>query len=193
VLLTDPTRLAMTGHLRDDDLPCHPLRTILTVMDNPPRLQLGSQVRCPHCRRWHLAIKPYAEGTDYTRAMLFVECRGGRYYAGQAGQASRWPIQLNMKGWNADESRDQKMAVERETRSNAKSQHYGHVDCIGHCEGQRRITCYEANRFGFICFWCAGAKNSDVHGNPSTDTHRGPGGIVSPARAPACERDVRKA
>jgi hypothetical protein len=55
-----------------------------------------------------------------------------------------------MKGWNADESRDQKMAVERETRSNAKSQHYGHVDCISHCEGQRRITCYEARRIDSV-------------------------------------------
>jgi len=52
-------------------------------MDNPPRLQPGSQVRCPHCRRWHPAIKPYTEGTDYTRLMLFVECRGLRYYVGQ--------------------------------------------------------------------------------------------------------------
>ena len=26
----------------------------------------GSQVHCPNCRRWHLAIKPYDIGTEYT-------------------------------------------------------------------------------------------------------------------------------
>lgn len=34
-------------------------------------------------------IKPYAEGTEYTRRMLFMECRGQRYYAGQEGGTSR--------------------------------------------------------------------------------------------------------
>jgi hypothetical protein len=66
-------------------------------MDNPPRLQPGSQIRCPHCRRWHPAIKPYDVGTEYTRAMLFVECRGGRYYVGQqAGsiQCSTAPLEM---------------------------------------------------------------------------------------------------
>ena len=48
-----------------------------------PRLRPGVRVRCPQCRRFHPAIKPYAEGTDYTRLMLFVECRGLRYYVGQ--------------------------------------------------------------------------------------------------------------
>jgi hypothetical protein len=52
-------------------------------MDTPPRLQPGSQVRCPYCRRFHPAIKPYTEGTDYTVLMLFVECVGLRYYVGQ--------------------------------------------------------------------------------------------------------------
>ena len=54
-------------------------------MDDPPRLTTGSQIRWPHCHRLHPLIQPYAdEGTDYARAMLFVECRGGKYYVGQA-------------------------------------------------------------------------------------------------------------
>ena len=61
-------------------------------MDNPPRLQPGSQIRCPHCRRLHPLIKPYVEGTEYTRAMLFVECRGRRYYAGQESGTSQHTV-----------------------------------------------------------------------------------------------------
>jgi hypothetical protein len=59
-------------------------------MDNPPSLQPGSQVRCPRCRRWHDVIAVHTEGTAYTIAMRYWECRGQRYYAGQEGGAARY-------------------------------------------------------------------------------------------------------
>ena len=58
-------------------------------MDNPPRMQLGSQIRCPHCRRWHDVIAVHPTGTDYTIKMRYFECRDQRYYAGQEGGTSR--------------------------------------------------------------------------------------------------------
>jgi len=59
-------------------------------MHTPPRLRPGSQVRCPHCRRWHLAIRPYTQGTDYTVMMMFVCCGDGlRYYVGQEARRVR--------------------------------------------------------------------------------------------------------
>ena len=60
-------------------------------MDNPPRLQPGAEVRCPHCRRWHPVFVGHTEGTDYTLAMLYFMCRGARFYAGQIGHVSRHP------------------------------------------------------------------------------------------------------
>ena len=56
------------------------------AMNSQPRLQPGVQVRCPRCRRPHPLIKPYDSGTEYTLRMLFVECRGGRYYVGQEAE-----------------------------------------------------------------------------------------------------------
>jgi hypothetical protein len=56
--------------------------------DNPP-LRPGDEVHCPHCRRWHQVAASNVEGTEYTRLMLFWQCRGGRYYAGQIGTSSR--------------------------------------------------------------------------------------------------------
>jgi len=61
----------------------------------PLPLGAGSQIRCPHCQHWHPLIKPYADGTDYTRAMLFFECRGGRYYAAQEGGPSRHETKMD--------------------------------------------------------------------------------------------------
>jgi hypothetical protein len=58
-------------------------------MDNPPRLQPGSQIRCPHCRRWHDVIAIQTEGTDFTVKMRYFECRGRKFYAGQEGDRSR--------------------------------------------------------------------------------------------------------
>jgi len=56
--------------------------------DNPP-LHPGDELHCPHCRRWHPVGATNKEGTEYTRLMLFWECRGDRFYAGQIGTSSR--------------------------------------------------------------------------------------------------------
>jgi len=52
-------------------------------------LKVGDEVRCPHCRKWHPVVKWHASGTDYTLRMLFFECGGQRFYAGQEGLESR--------------------------------------------------------------------------------------------------------
>ena len=56
---------------------------------NEPPLHVGDLVRCPHCRRWHPAVKGHTAGTNYTLNILYVECKGLRYYAGQEGLSSR--------------------------------------------------------------------------------------------------------
>jgi hypothetical protein len=55
------------------------------------RLHPGSRIRCPHCRQWHAILLGHTEGTDYTLAMLYFECGGKRFYAGQVGLPSRHP------------------------------------------------------------------------------------------------------
>ena len=40
-----------------------------------------------HCRHWHPVTQRHADGTEYTRQMLYWECRGQQYYAGQIGTA----------------------------------------------------------------------------------------------------------
>ena len=47
--------------------------------------RLGSR----HCRRWHPVVKWHSEGTAYTLQMLYFDCRGKRYYAGQEDLESR--------------------------------------------------------------------------------------------------------
>ena len=59
----------------------------------PQPLSSGQQLRCPHCARWHVITGyPGSEGTAYTLDMLFFDCREGRYYAGQVGGTSRFPV-----------------------------------------------------------------------------------------------------
>ena len=48
-------------------------------------LHPGDQLHCPHCRHWHPVAAMHSEGTEYTRLMLFWQCGGGQYYAGQIG------------------------------------------------------------------------------------------------------------
>ncbi len=55
------------------------------------RLHAGANIRCPHCRRWHLVSHGHTEGTEYTLQMLYFTCRGLRFYAGQDGYPSRHP------------------------------------------------------------------------------------------------------
>ena len=64
-------------------------------MDSACALQIGSQIRCPHCRQWHPVITGHTEGTEYTVRMLYFVCRTGRYYAGQTGQTRGWEMRRN--------------------------------------------------------------------------------------------------
>jgi len=55
-------------------------------------LQPGDLLHCPHCRHWHaLTGNPTAEH-EYVRAMLFFECRNGRYFAGTIGGRSSYAV-----------------------------------------------------------------------------------------------------
>ena len=57
-------------------------------------LKPGDELNCPHCRAWQAVILRHEEGTDYTRAMPYWQCRGRDFYAGQVGGDSRyatWP------------------------------------------------------------------------------------------------------
>ena len=56
-------------------------------MERP--LRVGDLLRCPHCRRWHRLVKWHNAGTAYTLRMLYFDCRGKRYYAGQEDLESR--------------------------------------------------------------------------------------------------------
>jgi hypothetical protein len=38
-------------------------------------LHVGDELHCPHCHRWHPVIRRHEEGTEYTRAMLYWQCR----------------------------------------------------------------------------------------------------------------------
>lgn len=42
-------------------------------------LEPGDELRCPHCRRWHIMYRPHDEGTDATRKMMYFDCRRLRY------------------------------------------------------------------------------------------------------------------
>jgi hypothetical protein len=61
-------------------------------MIDQPRLTPASQIRCPHCHRWHPVIAIHTEGTAYTIAMRYWQCRDQRYYAGRDGGESRHPV-----------------------------------------------------------------------------------------------------
>jgi hypothetical protein len=63
--------------------------------DHRITLEADSLLRCPHCRRWHPVFIGHNSVTPYTQAMLYFTCRGGRYYAGQLGQASRHPVKAS--------------------------------------------------------------------------------------------------
>ena len=66
-------------------------------MGHQPRLQPGSQIHCPHCRRWHDVIAVHTIGTDYTIKMRYWECRGKRFYAGQVGGESRHQTRMPLE------------------------------------------------------------------------------------------------
>lgn len=54
-------------------------------------LQLGDEVECPRCHRWHAVEQPNAAETTAAQHFLYVRCRGALYFVGQLGTESRWP------------------------------------------------------------------------------------------------------
>lgn len=59
---------------------------MLADVEHQARLQPGSQLRFPHCRRWHDVIAVHKEGTAYAVAMRYWECGGQKSYAELAGR-----------------------------------------------------------------------------------------------------------
>jgi hypothetical protein len=57
-----------------------------------PCLAPDSQLLCPHCRRWHDVIAIHMTGAGYTIPMRYWECHGQRFYTGQDGGTSRFPV-----------------------------------------------------------------------------------------------------
>jgi hypothetical protein len=55
-------------------------------------MQPGDEQQCPRCGAWHWLEQRHGEGvTAYERTMLYVFCRGQRFYAGTIGQPSILP------------------------------------------------------------------------------------------------------
>ena len=42
----------------------------MRAMEHTVRLDVGAEVRCPHCHRWHPVIAGHTEGTDYTLRII---------------------------------------------------------------------------------------------------------------------------
>lgn len=57
----------------------------------------GDELRCSQCQGWHPVAHVHTEGTEYTRQMLYFECRGLRFYAGQRGLPCRHEIRRQSK------------------------------------------------------------------------------------------------
>jgi hypothetical protein len=67
-------------------------------MDLP--LQLGHELRCPHCRRWHLVIiGSVGNTTTSADQMLYWQCRGLTYFAGFIGAPGRYPTRRGNEGF----------------------------------------------------------------------------------------------
>jgi hypothetical protein len=66
-------------------------------MTDPPfsttatALHPGDLLRCPHCRHGHLLTRDPLAPHEHVRAMLFFECRKGRYFAGRSAGARDMP------------------------------------------------------------------------------------------------------
>ena len=68
------------GLLRRCDRRCPTVQMIVRM--NDPPLHFGDMVKCPHCRRWHPAVKWHTEGTDYTLNMLYFDWQGAAVLRG---------------------------------------------------------------------------------------------------------------
>ena len=58
------------------------------------QLQPGLEVHCVHCQQWHVVEQPYAASTTAERDHAYMTCGPHRYFAGQIGQESRWPVRM---------------------------------------------------------------------------------------------------
>ena len=81
-------RLAAPQHRRRPML-SRPAAT-LSIMDNLPRLHPGLRIRCPHCRQWHPAIRPYNVGTEYTQCCSLNVAAVGITSGRRTGRAVVW-------------------------------------------------------------------------------------------------------
>jgi hypothetical protein len=63
------------------------------ISDTDERLEPGMLLKCWRCGNWHPLHfdRDDAGNTEGAKDMLFWQCRGGRFYAGQAGYPSRHP------------------------------------------------------------------------------------------------------
>jgi hypothetical protein len=54
-----------------------------------PILNAGDEIKCEHCRGWHVLKHRHQPGEDASHggpsAFLFIVCRGRRYFVGSAG------------------------------------------------------------------------------------------------------------
>jgi hypothetical protein len=90
-----------TREQKEDDTGRPPLTHAVTdsVYDplvDSPNLQPGDEVSCPHCHPWHILIVRHTEGTPYAQQMLYWQCGGGFYYAGQVGGSSRYEARMTV-------------------------------------------------------------------------------------------------
>jgi hypothetical protein len=101
------------------DLRCHKRLRHSPIMTT--HLTCGSQIRCARCRRWHDVIAVHTEGTAYTIQMRYWECRGQRFYAGQAdGRVGTKRVRstrqnLRRLPWRSIQHREDEPTIETQT------------------------------------------------------------------------------
>lgn len=69
------------------DRPLHPPGFTTIARVGPPALVEGDEVKCWRCVGWHVLHQSGTPG-PYDRAMLYITCGGGEYYAGNAGNVT---------------------------------------------------------------------------------------------------------
>jgi hypothetical protein len=63
-----------------------------------PRLDVGVQVCCPLCEKFHVSKGSHgASLTDYAANMMFVDCDDLTFYVGQRGEVSRHEVRVEQK------------------------------------------------------------------------------------------------
>jgi hypothetical protein len=63
-------------------------------MTDASRLEDGMLLKCSKCGEWHTVRPDDGQSGEHEHAkdMLYWLCRGRRFYAGQRGAVSRWPL-----------------------------------------------------------------------------------------------------